>query len=101
MLTQSPIQASRASPAQKLQGLRVDYSKNFSRATFFVFESLSNGGKIYDQFAREKNLKKKEQCGFVGDVFIFEVKMFLTHGVEHDNSYRVIIGQFIVNETNF
>ena len=57
------VQASRASPAQKSQGLRVDYSKNFSRATFFVFESLSNGGKIYDQFARETNLKKKRCVG--------------------------------------
>ena len=28
---------SRVSPAHKLQGLRVVYSKNFSRATFFVF----------------------------------------------------------------
>ena len=68
-----------------------------------IFSLLGHlvGGKIFEEFAREKNLKKKEQCGFVGDVFIFEVKMFLTHGVEHDNSYRVIIGQFIVNETNF
>ena len=37
ILRQSRIWASRASPAQKLQGLRVVYSKNFSRATFFVF----------------------------------------------------------------
>ena len=37
MLRQSHLRASRASPAQKSQGLRVVYSKNFSRATFFVF----------------------------------------------------------------
>ena len=37
MLRQPRIWASRASPAQKSQGLRVIYSKNFSRATFFVF----------------------------------------------------------------
>ena len=37
MLRQSRLRASRASPAQKLQDLRVLYSKNFSRATFFVF----------------------------------------------------------------
>ena len=37
MLRQSRLRASRASPAQKLQGLRVVCSKNFSRATFFVF----------------------------------------------------------------
>jgi hypothetical protein len=36
-LRQSPIQASRASHAQKSRGLRVVYSRNFSRATFFVF----------------------------------------------------------------
>ena len=37
MLRQSRLRASRASPAQKLQDLRVVPSKNFSRATFFVF----------------------------------------------------------------
>ena len=37
MLRQSPLRASRASPAQKLQGLSVVCSKKFSRATFFVF----------------------------------------------------------------
>ena len=39
MLRQSRLRASRASPAQKWQGLRVVCSKNFSRATFFVFWS--------------------------------------------------------------
>ena len=39
MLRQSRLRASRASPAQKSQGLRVVCSKNFSRATFFVFWS--------------------------------------------------------------
>ena len=37
MLRQSRLWATRASPAQKWQGLRVFFSKNFSRATFFVF----------------------------------------------------------------
>ena len=37
MLRQPRFWASRASPAQKMRGLRVVYSKNFSRATFFVF----------------------------------------------------------------
>ena len=36
-LRQSLFWASRASPAQKSQGLRVVSFKNFSRATFFVF----------------------------------------------------------------
>ena len=39
MLRQSRLRTSRASPAQKSQGLRVVCSKNFSRATFFVFWS--------------------------------------------------------------
>ena len=37
MLRQSRGWASRASPTQKSQGLRVGYSKNFSGATFVVF----------------------------------------------------------------
>jgi hypothetical protein len=37
MLRQSRLQASRASPAQKWQDLRVVLSRNFSRVTFFVF----------------------------------------------------------------
>ena len=37
MLRWSDVWASRASPAQKSQVLMVVYSKNFSRATFFVF----------------------------------------------------------------
>ena len=37
MSRQSRVQASKASPAQKSQGLRVVSFKNFSRATSFVF----------------------------------------------------------------
>ena len=37
MLRQPRIWASRASPAQRSQVVRVVYYKNFSRATFFVF----------------------------------------------------------------
>ena len=37
MLRQPHVRASRASPAQKSQGLRVVYFKNFSMAIFFVF----------------------------------------------------------------
>ena len=37
MLRQPRFRASRASIAQKMRGLRAVYSKNFSRATFFVF----------------------------------------------------------------
>jgi hypothetical protein len=41
MLKQSHVLASRASPAQESQFLRVVCSKNFSRATFFVFWFIS------------------------------------------------------------
>ena len=41
MLRQSCLRASRASSAQKLQGLRVVCFKNFSRATFLFFGSLN------------------------------------------------------------
>jgi hypothetical protein len=44
MLRQSRDWPSRASPAQKLQGLRVVDSKNFSRATFFYFLGHLVGG---------------------------------------------------------
>ena len=37
MLRQPLFWSSRASPAEKMRGLRVVYSKNFSRATIFVF----------------------------------------------------------------
>ena len=37
MLSQCRVQASRTSPAQKSRGLRLVYSKNFSRRIFFVF----------------------------------------------------------------
>ena len=37
MLKQPRVRSSRASPAQKLQGFRVIYSKKCSRTTFFVF----------------------------------------------------------------
>ena len=51
MLRQSRVQASRASPAQKLPGLRVVCFKNLSRATFFVV--------TFELTARETNLMKK------------------------------------------
>ena len=59
MLRQSRLLASRASPAQKLQGLRVVCSKNFSRATFFFSLGHIVGRYILELFARETNLMKK------------------------------------------
>ena len=47
MLRQSRVWAFMASPAQKLQGLRMVYSKKFSRATFFCFLGHLAAGKIF------------------------------------------------------
>ena len=43
MLRQPHVRVSRVSPAQELQGLRVLYSKNFSRTNFFLFSGNSSG----------------------------------------------------------
>ena len=59
ILRQSRLRASRDSPAQKLQGLRVVYRKNFSTATFFCFLGNSFGQQIFELFALETNLEKK------------------------------------------
>ena len=83
MLRQSRLLASRASPAQKLQGLRVVCSKNFSRATFFFSLGHIVGRYILELFARETNLMKKRsvrvgtkfsytlKCEFVADWFMW------------------------------
>ena len=65
MLRQSRVRASRASPAQKSQGLRVVYSK-----FFFCFLGHLVGGKIFEQFARETNLKKKRSVSGLGILFL-------------------------------
>ena len=62
MLRQSHLRASRASPAQKLQVLKVVCSKNFSRATFFLGHLV--GGQLFELFARETNLKKKSSVRY-------------------------------------
>jgi hypothetical protein len=56
MLRQPRVRASRASPAEKSQGLRVVCPKNFSRATFFVFWGIHLVDRL---FTRETNLEKK------------------------------------------
>ena len=40
MLRQPHVRASRASPAQKSKGLRMVYSKNFSKAPFYLGNSF-------------------------------------------------------------
>ena len=65
MLRQSRLRASRASPAQKSRDLRVIYSKNFSRTTFFVFWRTH----LVDMFLSyyETNFEDKVQCDSVND----------------------------------
>jgi hypothetical protein len=58
VLKQPHVRASRAFPTQTLRGLRVVYSKNFSRDIFFVFW----GTHLVDSFellTSEVNLEKK------------------------------------------
>ena len=64
MLRQSCLQASGASPAQKSRGLRVVYSKNFSRAMLFVSGSLSWLMYIWAIYPRNK-FDEKAQCATV------------------------------------
>ena len=54
MLRQLRVRISRASPALKLQGLRVVYSKNFLRATFFVLW----GSHLVDRFSSYLPMKR-------------------------------------------
>ena len=59
MLRQPHVQASRASPAQKSQDLRVVYSKKLFKGQFFCFLGNSFGWQIFELFAHETNLEKK------------------------------------------
>ena len=59
MLRQPRIQASRASPAQKSRGLRVVLFQKLFQGYIFCFLGDSFGRCIFEQYARETNLKKK------------------------------------------
>ena len=59
MLRQPRIQASRASSAQKSRGLRVVLFQKLFKGYIFCFLRVSVGRCIFEQFARETNLKKK------------------------------------------
>jgi hypothetical protein len=59
MLRQPPFRASRASPAQKLRGLRVILFKKLWKGYIFCFLGYSVGQYVFELFARETNLKKK------------------------------------------
>ena len=59
MLRQPCIRASRASSAQKSKGLRVILFKKLFQGYIFCFLGDSFGQCIFEQYARETNLKKK------------------------------------------
>ena len=67
MLRQPRIRASRASPAQKWRGLRVVlFTKRF-KGYIFCFLGDLVGRYIFEQFARETNLKKKHSVTLIKD----------------------------------
>ena len=61
MLRQPHVRASRASPAQKSQGLRVVNFKNFSMAIFFVFWGTHLVDR-YLSYLPVKQILEKAQC---------------------------------------
>ena len=69
MLRQPRIRASRASPAQKSRGLRVVLFQKLFQGYIFCFLGDSFGRCIFEQYARETNLKKKRSvvlCTYIG-----------------------------------
>ena len=62
---------SRASPAQKSQGLRVVYHKNFSRATFFVFRGTHLVDRYLSYLSVKQIWRKRAVCYWVTlDIYI-------------------------------
>ena len=74
MLKQPRIRASRSSPAQNLQGLRVIYSKNFSRATFFVFWG-SHFAIDFWVICPWKKIEEKVQCVLLRNNYYNTIKL--------------------------
>ena len=66
MLRQGHIPASKASPAQKMRGLRVVLFQKLFQGYIFCFLGDSFGQCIFEQYARETNLKKKRSVSIVG-----------------------------------
>jgi hypothetical protein len=63
MLRQTHIRTSRNSPAQKLQDLRVVYSKNFLSEDFFVFWGTRLVGRFLSYLPVKQIWKKSTVCG--------------------------------------
>ena len=59
MLRQPRFRVSRASPAQKSRGLRVDLFQKLFKGYIFCFLVHSVDRYVFELFARETNLKKK------------------------------------------
>ena len=86
MLRQPRIWASRASLAQKWQGLRLVLSKKLFKGYIFGFLGDSVARCIFEQFARETNLKKKRSVTFLFTVchfFIYLTERFVSLGFLH------------------
>ena len=102
MLRQSRLRASRASPAQKSQGLRVVCSKNFSRATFFVFWSTQMVDICkFELSDLETNLMKKRSVNLSHfqivskDLAILKNLVFLS--IRHSRTEFLQIAQILIN----
>ena len=65
MLRQPRVWAFRASPPQKLRGLRVVLDQKLFKTYIFCFLEHSFGRYIFELFARETNLKKKRSVNTV------------------------------------
>ena len=59
MLRQSHVRASRASPAQESKGFEGGLYQKLFKGYIFCFLSHLVGGQLFEQFAKETNLKKK------------------------------------------
>ena len=93
MLRQSRHRASRNSPAQKSQDLRMVCSKNFSRATFFVFWSTQMVN-IYLSYLRMKQISWKSAVwvcsGFATNYILGILNLFSIN----QSLFFTIIGPF-------
>jgi hypothetical protein len=74
MLRQSRVHASRVSPAQRFAGFEGGLFQNRFKGYIFSFLGHLVGGKVFEEFASETNLKKKRSA-----VWYFHKKRILTN----------------------
>ena len=78
MLRQSHVRASRASPAQKLQGLRVVCSKTFS-GLHFLFSGYLSCWTAFWVICPWNEFEEKEQCATVFYNFLLLPLLLILH----------------------